>query len=79
MQKNIGKASKTNCSSFNLENIGYACHFAVGAWLSNFCRSNPLGTFSSKMESLQKWKEVLRIGEERREKKWQPGSKYFFF
>jgi len=56
----------TNCSKFRVGNIGYACYFAVGAWLSNFGRSfsYPLGTFSSKIESLRQWGNVLRIGEE---------------
>jgi len=44
----------TNLSSFELENIGHASHFAVGALLSNLCHGfgNSLGTFSSKIESL---------------------------
>jgi len=48
MPKKIKKASMTNCSSFELENVGHACHFDSGAWVSKFCHgfSNPLGTFS---------------------------------
>jgi len=44
----------TDRSGFELENIGHACHFAVSTWLSNFGHgfSNPLGTFSLKMEPL---------------------------
>jgi len=41
----------TNHSSFELENNGHACYFALAAWLSNLCHgfNNPLGTFSSKL------------------------------
>jgi len=48
-----------NHSKLRVGNIGHGRYFVVGVWLSNFCQSfgNPLGTFSSKMES-------LRIGEE---------------
>jgi len=56
----------TNRSNFRVGNIGHTCYLAVGAWLSNFCHSNfchsfwnPLGTFSSKMESLQKRGKIL--------------------
>jgi len=49
--------------------MGLACYFAVGAWLSN---SNPLGTFSTKMELLIKQKEVLRIC--KGERKWRLGE-----
>jgi len=64
--KKIGEALMTNRLKFRIGNIGHACYFAVGALLSNFCYSfnNPLGTFKYKMESLQKWENVLRIGEE---------------
>jgi len=60
----------TNRSSFELENMRHACHFVVGAWLSNFCHdfSSPLGTLSFKVESLRKRQEVLRIEEKRGEK-----------
>jgi len=46
----------TKCLSFELENKRHACYLAMAAWLSNFCHgfSNPLDTFSSKMESLCK-------------------------
>jgi len=55
-----------NRSKFQVGNIWLASYFSVGTWLSNFCHSfsNPLGTFSLKMESLRKLKKVLRIGEE---------------
>jgi len=38
----------TNNSSFDLENIEHAHHYAVGTWLSNFCHCfcNPFGTFN---------------------------------
>jgi len=67
----------TSHSSFELENKGHARYFAVAAWLSNFCRgfSNSLGTFSSKIKSLQKRYEALRIGEEG-EKKWQQANSF---
>jgi len=50
----------TKSSSFELENIGQACHFAFGGCLSNFCKGfrNPLSTFSSKRKSLRKQQEV---------------------
>jgi len=48
----ISKELMTNHSKFQVGNIEQTCYFAVGAWLSNFSHgfSNPLGTFSSKME-----------------------------
>jgi len=54
VRKNIGKTLLTNHSSFELENKGRACYFAISTWLSNFCHgfSNHSGTFSSKRESL---------------------------
>jgi len=55
-----------NRSKFQIGSIGHGCYFIVGTWLSNFCHSfsNPMGTFSSKMESLRKREKVLRIGKE---------------
>jgi len=53
-----------NCSKLRVGNIWHAFYFAVGAWLSNFCRGYPLGTFRSKMESLRKQEKKLRIKEE---------------
>jgi len=51
---------------------GHGRYFDVGAWHLNFWHgfSNSLG---SKMESLQNWGKVLKIGEEG-EKKWWPGE-----
>jgi len=37
MLKRIGKESMTNRSKFRVGNIGHACYFTVGVWLSNFC------------------------------------------
>jgi len=42
----------TNHLKFQVGNIGHACNFVVGTWLSNF----------------ENGKKVLRIGEERWEK-----------
>jgi len=60
----------TNLLKFRVGNIGHACYLAVGVWLLNFCHSfsNFLGTFSSKMEFLRKWKKFFENRERRREK-----------
>jgi len=66
MPKKFGKVLMTNHLKFRIGNIW--------PWLSNFCHgfSNPLGTFSSKKESLWKRENVLRIGGKKVRKKWQP-------
>jgi len=56
---------RTDRSEVRVGNIGHACYFDVGAWLSNFCHG--LATFW--VPSVQKWilyenVKVLRIGEE---------------
>jgi len=49
-----------------LENIGHACHFAVGAWLSKFCMAlAAVWAPSVQKWSLRKRQEVLRIKEEK--------------
>jgi len=57
----------TNRLSFVSENIRHACHFAVGAWLSNFCHgvSNLLGTFSNIYENSKKFWESGKKSEEK--------------
>jgi len=62
--KKIGKALITNRSSFELVYTGRGYYFVVDVWLSNFRHG-----FRRKREK------VLRIGDERWEKTWQPGSK----
>jgi len=71
------KVLMTNRYKFRVENIGHSCFFVVGTWLSNLWHyfSNPLSTFSPKMESLRKRKKSYENQGRKVGKKWQPDSK----
>jgi len=61
---NRSKFRVGNTAKFRVGNTGHGRYLIVGAGLSNFCQSfgKPWGTFSSKMESLQKGKRFWESG-----------------